>query len=65
VPNVVGRHVERAVRTIVPRDCAVGRITRMYSPARKSFVIAQAPHAQMRLREGARINLIVSKGRRR
>jgi hypothetical protein len=65
VPNLVGKHVERALDMILLRNCDVGRLRRTFSRTRRSLVVGQSPRSGLRLREGAKVNLLVSKGRRR
>lgn len=65
VPRVKGKPLTRARQTIIAAHCRVGRITRRYSKTiRKGRVLSQARAAGRRLPNGARINLVVSRGRR-
>lgn len=64
VPNVVGQKLSAAKAKIRRRHCRVGKVTRRHStPARKGRVLAQRPKAGRTLRNGARVNLTVGKGR--
>jgi peptide/nickel transport system substrate-binding protein len=64
VPGVVGRTL-RAARTAIRRaNCRVGRIRNARSRRARGRVIRQAPRRGARLRVGARVNLVVSRGRR-
>lgn len=65
VPKVVGRRLAVARAAIVRRHCRVGAVRRAYSRARRGVVIRQSPRAGRRLRAGARVSLLVSRGRRR
>jgi PASTA domain len=65
VPRVVGQTLASARREIVSRNCGVGRVSRSYSRTRKGRIAAQSPRAGARRAEGARVNLLVSRGRRR
>jgi plastocyanin len=65
VPRVVGRQLARARRMIVRARCRTGRISRRFSHARRGRVIAQRPRAGVRRPVGTRVNLVVSRGRRR
>jgi PASTA domain len=66
VPNVKGKTIAAARSAIRARQCSVGRIRRAYSARVKAGrVIGQAPRAGARLRAGAKVNLVLSKGKRR
>ncbi|MGB2874149.1 MAG: PASTA domain-containing protein, partial [Gaiellaceae bacterium] len=65
VPNVLGHALRGARREIVAADCRVGQLSYAFSRARKKgHVLSQQPRARARRRSGARVNLVVSKGRR-
>jgi hypothetical protein len=65
VPRLKGKPLTRARQTIIAAHCRVGRITRRYSKTiRKGRVLSQARAAGRHLPNGARINLVVSRGRR-
>ncbi len=65
VPNVK-RKALRAAKTAISRGhCKVGRITKAYSAKVKSgLVISQRPAAGKHLKNGAKVNLTLSRGRR-
>jgi hypothetical protein len=66
VPKVKGKPLARARQTIIAARCRVGRITRRYAKTvRKGRVISQAPMAGKRRPIGTKVNLVVSRGRRR
>jgi dipeptidyl aminopeptidase/acylaminoacyl peptidase len=65
VPRVVGRVLANARRAIRSANCSVGRVRRRASKKRAGTVVAQAPGAGKRLPQGSRVNLVVSRGRRR
>jgi uncharacterized delta-60 repeat protein len=66
VPSVRGRSKSSARAHIRRADCALGRVSRAFSPTvRTGHVITQRPPAGRRLRPGAKVNLVVSKGERR
>jgi beta-lactam-binding protein with PASTA domain len=65
VPNVVGKTTTYARRAIFNADCAVGRVTSLRAKKKKGTVLAQRPRAGTRLAEGGRVNLLVSKGKKR
>jgi serine/threonine-protein kinase len=65
VPNVKGRSLRAAKRAIRRHNCAVGRIKRAASRrVRKGHVVSQKPKPGKRLKRGAKVRLVVSKGRR-
>jgi hypothetical protein len=64
VPTLKRRPVRVAKEAITSHDCSVGKITRATSRSVKlGRVISQRPRAGTRLDRGAKVNLIVSKGR--
>jgi eukaryotic-like serine/threonine-protein kinase len=66
VPNVVGRSLRIAKVRIVKAHCKVGTITRKTSRlAKKGRVLGEVPRAGRKLKNGAKVNLIVGKGPRR
>ena len=66
VPNVRGKTLSSARRSITAAHCAVGKVTKAYSTKVKSgLVISQSPAAKKTLSPGAKVNLVVSRGRRR
>jgi hypothetical protein len=64
VPRVVGKRFPVARAAIIRRHCRVGAVRRRYSRARRGVVIRQSPRPGRRLRARARVNLLVSRGRR-
>jgi len=65
VPKVVGKKLIRAKVAIKRAHCRTGKVTRRYAKNKRGLVIAQKPKARRHLRVGAKVNLVVSKGRRR
>ncbi|MGZ4339132.1 MAG: InlB B-repeat-containing protein [Gaiellaceae bacterium] len=66
VPNVKGKKLATAKRAIVKAGCRVGKIRRAYSArVKKGRVISQHPAPRTRVHEGAKVSLLVSKGKRR
>jgi PASTA domain len=64
VPRVVGLRLVRARTAIRRANCSVGRIRRVRSRAARGRVVRQAPRAGTRLRRGARVTLVISRGSR-
>jgi len=66
VPGIVGMTLPGAKRAIVRADCRVGKIRRGYSRSvKRDRVISQKPKPGTVLPNGGRVNLVVSRGRRR
>jgi hypothetical protein len=65
VPRVVGKTLAVARSTIASRHCALGRVTKTYSSARKGRVVRQSPLAGARRPAGTRVNVAVSRGKRK
>jgi hypothetical protein len=66
VPNVVGRQVASAKLTIATRHCRAGKVGYAYSPKhKKGIVISQSRRPGRVLPARSKIDLIVSRGRRR
>jgi beta-lactam-binding protein with PASTA domain len=65
VPRVVHRTLAAAERALRKAHCRTGHVSRRYSHARRGIVIAQQPHAGWSRAANARVNLVVSRGRRR
>lgn len=64
VPRVVGRSLTVARSKIRRAGCRVGRIRRARSARARGKVIRQSPRAGARVRQGTRVNLTLSRGRR-
>ena len=66
VPNVKGKPVAAARRAIRRAGCTPGRVSRTPSKAvRVGRVVAQSPRAGARRAAGTRVNLVLSKGKKR
>lgn len=66
VPSVRGRSLKSARSTIRRAGCTVGAVRRAYSKSvRRGRVVSQTPRAGTRLRRGGKVNLVLSKGRKR
>jgi PASTA domain/Right handed beta helix region/Divergent InlB B-repeat domain len=64
VPKIKGKRLKPAERAIKSHACRVGRVKRAFSDhVKKGRVISQRPKPGRRLAHGAKVNLIVSKGR--
>jgi ABC-type transport system substrate-binding protein len=66
VPNVRGKRVAQARRMLASRRCALGKVTRTYSAkVKRGRIIRQSRRPGARLPRGMRVNVVVSRGRRR
>ena len=65
VPKVVGKRVASARLTIAKRHCRTGKVRHTYSRRTQGIVISQSRRPGRVLPAGSRINLVVSRGRRR
>ncbi|HEU5065432.1 MAG TPA: PASTA domain-containing protein, partial [Gaiellaceae bacterium] len=66
VPNVRGKTLPAAKGAMLRADCRVGRIRRAYSKtAKKGRVISQKPKPSTVLPKRGKVDLVVSRGRRR
>jgi beta-lactam-binding protein with PASTA domain len=65
VPNLADQKLAAAKRAIVVAGCHLGRVARAYSrTVRAGRVVSQAPKPGALRPPGARIDLVVSRGRR-
>lgn len=66
VPRLRGLTLLGAKRALVKKGCALGRVTRAYSRrVRRGRVLAQRPGPSLRLRRGAKVAVVLSRGKRR
>ena len=66
VPNVKGKTVRAARIALNRAKCALGRVTRAYSSRLSTGrIVAQSRRPGARLPRGTRVNVVVSRGRRR
>jgi subtilisin family serine protease len=66
VPRLRGQAVAVAKRSLAKRGCAMGRVSRAYSRrVRRGRIVSQRPGPGLRLRRGAKVAVVVSRGRRR
>ena len=64
VQDVEGQTLLAARRTLARAHCRVGKIRRVYSRAKRGRVISQKPRFGTVLRNGGKVNLVVSRGRK-
>jgi subtilisin family serine protease len=66
VPKVRGKTVAQARRLLSTRRCRLGRVARVYSRrVKKGKIVSQGRRPAARLARGTKVNVVVSRGRRR
>jgi beta-lactam-binding protein with PASTA domain len=60
----VGKTLGGATTALAKAHCRVGTLSRAYSKQKKGKVIAQHPSAGVKLRANAKVDLVLSKGRK-
>jgi chitodextrinase len=66
VPRLRGLTLVVAKRTLAKKGCSLGRVTRAYSKrVRRGRVLQQRPRPGLRLRRGAKVAVVLSRGRRK
>jgi beta-lactam-binding protein with PASTA domain len=66
VPNLKAMTLAGAVRDLRAGDCARGSVKYAYSPkVKKGRVISQSQRPGKTLKAGAKVNLVVSRGKKR
>jgi hypothetical protein len=66
VPNVRGKTIAGARTALVRARCTLGRVSRTFSArVRQGRVVSQSRRPGARLARGTRVNVVVSRGRRR
>jgi PASTA domain/Divergent InlB B-repeat domain len=64
VPRVKGKKLKVAKRALAKARCKPGKITRKFSKVRKGRVISQKPKPGKHLPASAKVNLVISKGKK-
>ncbi|MFL6228084.1 MAG: PASTA domain-containing protein, partial [Pyrinomonadaceae bacterium] len=65
VPKLKGKTFKAAKRALRTHSCSLGRVKRAFSSrVKKGRVISQRPKAGRHLKHGAKVRLVISKGRR-
>jgi beta-lactam-binding protein with PASTA domain len=64
VPNVKGKTLAAARSALTQAHCTAGTVTKKFSRVRKGRVISQSPKPGTSLAAGAKINLVISKGKK-
>jgi hypothetical protein len=64
VPKVKGMKLAAAKSALTQAHCMVGKVTKQFSSVRKGRVISQRPKAGTNLAAGAKVDLVISKGKK-
>jgi PASTA domain len=64
VPRVVGMPLSKAKRRLRAAHCRAGAVRTVRASRRKGIVVRQSPRPRTRLRNGGKVKLTVSRGRR-
>jgi len=64
VPKVVGKALPAAKKKLKAAHCSVGTIKKVYSKVKRGRVVAQHPKAGRHLKNGAKVALTISKGKK-
>lgn len=64
VPRVIGKTLSGARALLDGANCRAGAIKRAYSLKAKGKIVGQHPSAGTNLRANAKVDLVVSKGRK-
>jgi eukaryotic-like serine/threonine-protein kinase len=64
VPKVVGKTLKAARKAISAHACGVGKVKHAFSKTvKKGRVVSQKPKPRKRLKHGAKVTLVISKGK--
>ncbi len=64
VPKVKGKKLAAAKRALTQAHCKAGKVTKKFSKVKKGRVISQRPKPGTNLAPDAKVNLVISKGKR-
>ena len=64
VPKVVGKTLSAAKTRLAAAYCSRGKVKKIYSNLKEGHVVAQHPTAGKHLKNGAKVALTVSKGKK-
>jgi hypothetical protein len=64
VPKLRGLSLTKAKRALTRRTCRLGRVTRSFTRVRKGWIVSQSPRAGRILARGAKVHVVVSRGKR-
>jgi eukaryotic-like serine/threonine-protein kinase len=65
VPKLKGKTLKAAKRALRTRFCSLGKVKHSFSTkVRKGRVLSEKPRPGKRLKHGAKVSLIISKGKR-
>lgn len=64
VPKVKGKTLARAKSALTQAHCQAGKVTKKFSKVKKGRVISQRPKPDTNLAADAKVNLVISKGKK-
>jgi hypothetical protein len=64
VPKVKGKTLVAAKGALAQAHCTTGKVTKRFSKVKKGRVISQGPKPGTNLASGAKVNLVISKGKK-
>jgi len=64
VPKLKGKPLAAAESALTQAHCKTGKVTKKFSTVRRGRVISQSPKPGTNLAAGAKINLVISKGKK-
>jgi hypothetical protein len=64
VPKVKGKTLDAAKSALTNAHCKAGKVTKKFSKVKKGHVISQAPKPGTSLAAGAKVDLVISKGKK-
>ena len=64
VPRVKGKTLASAKSALAQAHCKAGKVTKKFSKVKKGRVVSQRPKPGTNLAAGAKVNLVISKGRK-
>jgi hypothetical protein len=64
VPKVKGKKLAAAKSVLTQAHCTLGKVTKKFSKVKKGRVIVQRPKSGTNLAAGAKVNLVVSRGKK-
>ena len=64
MPKVVGKPLAKAKTMIKSAHCRTGTVTKVKSKRKRGIVVSESPKPGKKLKNGARVNLKVSRGKK-
>jgi len=64
VPRVTGKKLKAAKRVLTRAHCKAGKVTKKFSKVKRGRVVSQRPKPGTNLPAGAKVRLVISKGKK-